>query len=421
MKSKLPEGKRLYFILALIGIMVILSVDCILFHIEDQNYNDKIEILCRMLEEQEQGKDSLTAASKLLKGEEGTKGQKGEERLKSYGYLSENDNRYSIQSKQQMIQTGLLSLIVYFGYLISLYIIIRQTKRQRHIEFLEFERCLMDFRKGIYELPGQLPYTLSDTDINRFYDQIKALGDYLRLMDERMTKEKEETKSLVTDISHQLKTPVAALKACFEILQLKDLKPEEKKEFQDRCSLQLKGLEDLLAALINISRMEAGMIQIKKEGACIYDTLVDAVNRIYLKASEQQIDIAMEAEEKLQQLRLPHDRKWLCEALINVLENAVKYSPPKTCITIHMIERTTFLRIEITDQGIGVPKEEYHQIFKRFYRGKSEEVKRQSGSGVGLYLTREIISRHGGTITVTSGNQALLTGSTFTIQLPYKS
>jgi signal transduction histidine kinase len=82
-----------------------------------------------------------------------------------------------------------------------------------------------------------------------------------------------------------------------------------------------------------------------------------------------------------------------------------------------MMRRVTFMRIEIEDQGIGIPKGEYNQVFKRFYRGNSREVKVQAGSGVGLYLTREIISKHNGTVSVSAGEKGI--GSIFTIQIPY--
>ncbi|HEX3022526.1 MAG TPA: HAMP domain-containing sensor histidine kinase [Lachnospiraceae bacterium] len=243
------------------------------------------------------------------------------------------------------------------------------------------------------------------------------MANYLRLLNERVRIEKEVTKSLVTDISHQLKTPVAALKTSFEILQQDNLSISEKKEFADRCSLQIQGIENLLEALINISRMETGMIEIKLENQCIFDTVLQGVNRVLQKADEKGIQIEMEAEEELQEMEVPHDRKWLCEAFINILENAVKYSPSETCISIRMMRRVSFMRIEIADQGIGIPISEYNQVFKRFYRGISREVKVQAGSGVGLYLTREIISRHNGTVSVSAGEKGI--GSVFTIQLPY--
>ena len=118
------------------------------------------------------------------------------------------------------------------------------------------------------------------------------------------------------------------------------------------------------------------------------------------------------------------DKKWLTEALINVLDNAIKYSPRGSNIDIKLHRRNMILRIEIEDQGIGIPSEEYHKVFQRFFRGTIQQVKDENGSGIGLYLARKIIEEHNGTISVSSNwNRVLSTenkypGSTFLIQLP---
>ena len=117
------------------------------------------------------------------------------------------------------------------------------------------------------------------------------------------------------------------------------------------------------------------------------------------------------------------DKKWLSEAIINVLDNAIKYSPDNSEIFVYLQKRNGFIRIEIKDNGIGIPKEEYHKIFQRFFRGKMNAVSNENGSGIGLFLTRKIIENHNGTITVSSnlGNNKNTNnncGSTFVIQLP---
>ena len=126
------------------------------------------------------------------------------------------------------------------------------------------------------------------------------------------------------------------------------------------------------------------------------------------------------------------DPKWLSEALLNVLENAVKYSPENTEIQIRISELVTFLRVEIEDEGIGIPKNERHRIFQRFYRGGEASVQERPGSGVGLYLTRRIVEAHGGMIRAADAvknvrnadrsrkKQENRGGTTFIIQLPRK-
>lgn len=195
---------------------------------------------------------------------------------------------------------------------------------------------------------------------------------------------------------------------------------EERREFEGRLEHQLNRLEQLIGALVNISRMETGMIRLQPEEGRIFDTILEAVNRIWLKAQQKDIGIQMEAADEIEDLRMMQDRKWLCEALINLLDNAVKYSPSGTMITLRAFRMTSFLRIEIQDQGIGIPRENYHKVFQRFYRGKQSEVQREEGAGVGLYLARRIIEGHHGTISLDTRRKNKEKGTVFVVQLPYR-
>ena len=149
----------------------------------------------------------------------------------------------------------------------------------------------------------------------------------------------------------------------------------------------------------------------------LMDTVISAVNRTYPKADEKEMEFVFDYAKELETCTIMQDKRWLGEAVINVLDNAVKYSPCGSKIFIRLQKRNYLVRMEIEDQGIGIPQNEYHKIFQRFYRGSSKEVMEKSGTGIGLFLSREIIEKHAGTITVTSGKKKK--GSTFAIQLPY--
>lgn len=183
-------------------------------------------------------------------------------------------------------------------------------------------------------------------------------------------------------------------------------------------------MEILLQSLLQISRLEAGLIQIEKSQQSLSDIILIAVNRVYPKASEKNIELSFDCESSLEKMKIMLDKKWLSEALINVLDNAIKYSPRDSKIDIRLQKRNMILRIEIEDQGIGIPSEEYHKVFQRFFRGTIQQVKEANGSGIGLYLARKIIEEHHGTISVSSnwnrslGTEKKYPGSTFLIQLP---
>lgn len=408
------RNKKVYLYFGLAFLAMVIVVDIFLFQMEEHNYEDKIEIIVSMLEPD----DNLKTAIALLKGEVIDTSANDTSILKQYGYDDMFKDHYKKERNQKYVYIILGSGAFYVLAMLLTKLLVTVVNQRHKKELNQIEQTITKLRNGSYDLSKMQENEECVVIGSRIYMELESLGNTLKILNEQMKVEKEETKSLVTDISHQLKTPVAALKTCFDILQHTDLSEKEREEFSTRCNHQLRGLENMLEALINISRMETGMIEIHREDENIFDTFVEAVNRVYVKAEEKNISIEVEAEDEISDLHVLHDKKWLCEAFINVLENGIKYSPSGSCITTRFILRTTFLRIEIEDQGIGVPKEEVNQIFKRFYRGQSSKVKAEEGSGVGLYLTREIISRHGGTITVYSSKTGGK-GSVFVIQIPY--
>ena len=231
-------------------------------------------------------------------------------------------------------------------------------------------------------------------------------------MEAELRREEQETKSLITDISHQLKTPVASLKMSYEIEDSTELSAEETEEFRRKEREDVERLEHLLQAFTQMSKLETGMIRLKPEKAGVKATLARAVAGAYAKAVDKNISIETE---EFTDVAVVHDPGWTAEAVGNVLDNGVKYAPAGTCITIRVSELISYVMIEVEDEGPGIPAEEQPRIFQRFYRGKAEAVRKAEGSGVGLYLTRRILEEQGGTVCVKNGRTG---GSKFVITLP---
>lgn len=297
----------------------------------------------------------------------------------------------------------------------------QNTVRKNEVSVLsKVEQNLIRFRENNMKV---LEVGEGTDEQQKIVYELESLGSQLQLLREEARQEKEGTKELVADISHQLKTPISALDTSFSILLQENLSVEERTEFTKRCRNALDGLEILLQSLLQISRLEAGLIQIEKSQQSLSDIILIAVNRVYPKASEKNIELSFDCESSLEKMKIMLDKKWLSEALINVLDNAIKYSPRDSKIDIRLQKRNMILRIEIEDQGIGIPSEEYHKVFQRFFRGTIQQVKEANGSGIGLYLARKIIEEHHGTISVSSnwnrslGTEKKYPGSTFLIQI----
>ncbi len=404
----------------LAGVLAIFLVDCYLILLQEHQYQEKIDILAVMLQGQQEGRDSLSMAVELLKGVEKSAGEAGREQLKSYGYLKDQINWFQLEKTGANQNIILLSFLVFGVYLCSIYWVHRKWRIKHKRQLKGLSQVLNQFSKHIYETDFVERLDDRETEIEHIAVQLSELSEQLRFHEKYLRQEKEQTRSFVTDISHQLKTPIAGIKTCVEILNQEDLNEQEQREFLAQCNRQICGLENLVGALVNISRMETGMIEIVPKPADLLETLVAAVNRVYLKAEAKQITVEFEESKDLDSVVICHDVKWVCEAFINILENAVKYSPKDSKLYIRMIRRTTFVRIEFEDFGIGIPKKDYHKIFQRFFRGEAKEVQKTEGTGVGLYLTREILKRHGGSVTVTSKSGNACKGSIFVVQLPYQ-
>ncbi|POP32667.1 sensor histidine kinase [Lactonifactor longoviformis] len=252
---------------------------------------------------------------------------------------------------------------------------------------------------------------LADIKIFDLEDKLAEMGEENQILRERMAREEAKTKTLVTDISHQLKTPLASLKMCYEIADSGSFTEEEQQTFLRQGIHEVNKLENLTKALVQISRLETNMIRVEGKMESLKKTIRGAVNSVYMKAFEKNITISVD---EFEDEKIFQDPKWTQEALVNVLDNAVKYSPPGTEVELRVSSMVSCCLIEIEDQGIGIPKEEMHQVFQRFYRGDRTEVQDTEGSGVGLYLTRKILEDLGGSIRIRKGKR----GSIFQISLP---
>lgn len=233
-----------------------------------------------------------------------------------------------------------------------------------------------------------------------FYKINFRLGRLYEVMQENknsITKERTELQELISDISHQVKTPIANLKMINSTLTEQEVPVQKQKEFLAAQTGQIDKLDFLMQAMIKTSRLETGVISLEKKEQPIYDTLAASLGGILLSAEKKQIDVQVDCPEHLEAC---HDRKWTSEALFNNLDNAVKYTPEGGQIRVQVECWEMYLKIDIADTGIGIPEQHQGTIFKRFYR--EDAVHDVDGIGIGLYLAREIISLQGGYIRVAS-------------------
>ena len=280
-------------------------------------------------------------------------------------------------------------------------LIIFNLERQRYERELAATADLIQ-----YMIDGkQSPHVSETTDhiSSKIQYQLNHLQAKVNGYHESLLNDRNATQKLITEIAHQLRTPLVNIEAYLDLLKSSDLTEEEDSSYLEAIAISENKLSFLIQSFIKMSRFENHLIQIKKTSKHVKETVMNAVFQLYREAEKKNINIVFLQS---QDIKLLHDQNWIGEAVYNILDNSVKYSPADSEIQIELTQNEMFGQISIRDYGIGIQKGEENQIFQRFYRGKN--VTTQEGFGVGLYLSREIITRHNGFIKVKREDPGLL-------------
>ena len=252
----------------------------------------------------------------------------------------------------------------------------------------------------------------SETQLARIGHRLARLYQIMQKNRRLVDEERQELQALVSDISHQVKTPVSNLKMATDTLLERPMPESERMDFIWGIRNQTDKLDFLFQALVKTSRLETGVIQLDKKPGRLFDTVAQAMSGIVYAAEKKKIAVSVDCPENL---TISHDSKWTSEALFNLLDNAVKYTLAGGKITVLVVLWEMYVEIKVADTGKGISESNQAAIFRRFYR--EEEVHEQQGVGIGLYLTREIVTQQGGYIKVVSEPGK---GSEFSIMLPIK-
>lgn len=224
-------------------------------------------------------------------------------------------------------------------------------------------------------------------------------------------RQRESIQRMLSDISHQTKTPLANLRLYSSLLMEEELTPRQREQAQVIFQ-QSEKLSFLIETLVKLSRLETDVLAVTPKSQPLSPLLERAASQA--KAAAEQKGIALQLHLQQQaEMKALYDLRWTAEALGNLLDNAVKYTPPGGCIQVSATQYELFCRIDVHDNGIGIAEEEQAQIFGRFYRGR--QVREQEGLGIGLYLAREIVQKQGGYLKLSSRPGQ---GSTFSLYLP---
>jgi len=213
-------------------------------------------------------------------------------------------------------------------------------------------------------------------------------------------------------VTHEMKTPLTAIQGSSELMTRYNLNDEKRKQIAQLIHSESRRLARMVETFLNVERLSEGQMELKREPFPVAQTMLACVERARPLAERKRIEMRVEP---LPDVTLTGDRELMEYAFYNLLNNAIKYSPSETVVTVGGDADKHRVRIAVRDQGIGMDEKELHQIFRKFYRTKRAEASGEAGTGIGLSIVEQIVTHHGGTIHVDSAPGK---GSCFTLLLP---
>ncbi|APH17747.1 sensor histidine kinase [Clostridium botulinum] len=318
----------------------------------------------------------------------------GKKVLEKYSY-DENLDIYKNPILNNFSMNFIYRIIIYFGVaIIIIYIIIYDKFKYFYKKAEIFTEASEDIMEGHF---------------SKFIDENKE-GDFyilsskFNLMSNRLEesllnlkKEKIFLKNIISDISHQLKTPLSSLIMFNELMKDENMPIEDRKNFLKLSDEQLRRMEWLIINLLKIGRLEAGVVEFRRENNPLYVTVNKALAGLSEKAKEKSQQVIVDIDEDVY---FKHDMDWTAEAISNIIKNSIEHTDNYGQIKISCEETPISLTISIKDNGEGIPEKLQNKIFERFYKG--ENSVNPSSIGIGLSLTKSIMESQNGSIIVES-------------------
>lgn len=330
--------------------------------------------------------------------------ERGREALASIGYDETASMRFlpAVQTyRNQTVFSIFVLLIFLFG---AIYLSLFLYLQRQHKAFSNAENTIRQF------LDGNTTSRIECSQAGDWYSLFHAINEMATILSahaENQRQTKEFLQDIISDVSHQIKTPLSALKMYHEIIESHKDDAATVSSFTEKSQREIKRMEDVIYTLLKLARLDAGIIQMEKSEENVSILMQDVLERFETWAEREHKTITLSGKENV---ILLCDALWVSEAIGNIIKNALEHTENGGHIGVEWSQSPLMTQIEISDDGKGIHPEDLYNIFKRFYRSRlSSDV---HGIGLGLPLAKSIVEAHGGTISVTSTPG---TGTTFTL------
>ena len=330
--------------------------------------------------------------------------ERGREALASIGYDETASMRFlpAVQTYRNQTVLSIFVLLVFlFG---AIYLSLFLYLQRQHKAFSNAENTIRQF------LDGNTTSRIECSQAGDWYSLFHAINEMATILSahaENQRQTKEFLQDIISDVSHQIKTPLSALKMYHEIIESHKDDAATVSSFTEKSQREIKRMEDVIYTLLKLARLDAGIIQMEKSEENVSILMQDVLERFETWAEREHKTITLSGKENV---ILLCDALWVSEAIGNIIKNALEHTENGGHIGVKWSQSPLMTQIEISDDGKGIHQEDLYNIFKRFYRSRlSSDV---HGIGLGLPLAKSIVEAHGGTISVTSTPG---TGTTFTL------
>lgn len=316
----------------------------------------------------------------------------GEAFLHQYGILQGDMPILQAQTAQKRFQiTGNLVWILICTGILLIFICYQKQRNRKIQELVDYIRKI---EHGIYRIEIE---ENDEGELSRLQNELYKITVMLRESSELAGQQKKALADSVSDISHQLKTPLTSCLVLLDNLsESENMTEETRRRFLSEITGQLTSVSWLVQVLLKLSRLDAGVVELKEEELSVSALIRGAVEKVGLLAEWKQIDIQVMGEEEP---FIKGDRHWLEEALVNLIKNAIEHSPEDSEIRIQVEDNQVYTCIHVRDFGSGISYEDQKHIFERFYRSADAG---EDSVGIGLALAQEIMKRQNGYLTVES-------------------
>ena len=392
-----------FLLMSLIPIIVFLIIGNIFFFYQYQsyiqNYNSKIAVIVSLVEEEYPNIDRSELIS-ILNSDD----KVSEDIFSRYGIdvqkesiIMENDRLFS--------RFIIIYNILFIGLALSIILLYLKHENDQDKEIKRIVKCIKEINKKNYAINIE---DNTEDELSILKNEIYKTTVMLKEMAESSKDDKLRLKDSLSDISHQLKTPLTSINIMLDnILDNPNMDEDTKEKFIQSIKREVTNISNLATEILKLSKFDANVVRFENKEVLVKDIIKKAISNVEMMAEIKNVEIKVVFHDNV---KLVCDLNWQVEAIINILKNCIEHSSENSFINIEVIDNKIYKEIIIKDSGEGIDKKDLLHIFERFYKGKNSS---KDSVGIGLALAKKIIEMNNGSISV---NSVKGKGTIFTIR-----